>query len=102
MHYRKRQVRSPESAGKCPGPSHDWWGEMHEAWFAALDGANQKARTDADFIALQAAYLASIDEDTSLLGLMRDRLADLGVEEEVARQYVSELRIEHPSLEIPF
>jgi hypothetical protein len=80
----------------------DWWGEMSEKVWRPLDEANRLARGDADFLALRAEYMGAADEDLFLLGLMRDRLMDKGVEDEVARRYVTELRLEHPSQEIPF
>ena len=84
-------------------PDYDpYWPDEYEQQLRKLNAASGKAGTDRDFLALRAAYLAHIAEDHGLLGLMRDRLLDLGVADEVARQVVNELRMSHPANEIPF
>jgi hypothetical protein len=65
--------------------------------------ARNAARADADFRALCAGYLASAEpESRDLLGLMADRLIDLGLGPNAASEVLIEIELSHPDTEIPF
>lgn len=80
----------------------DWHEEQREREHQKMQSAAALAGNDPLFISLLEAYMASSPEDRDIVALMRDRLLDLGVEDEIAKEYANEQRWKHNDNEIPF
>jgi len=76
--------------------------EYQDAERAAADAARRGALADDDFAALEAAYVAGPCPERTLEGLLRDRLLDLGISDDVADAVMLAVWQEHPANEIPF